>query len=274
MTMPTAPPDRPASRARWLIALVIVCAVLACGGLTAGGIAAWITLRHTSSDSAAPAEPVPSAPGTTARPGGTSAPGTTARPGGTSAPGTVDGCVWTPASTMDSTLRPAQPTTVERRRMTGTIVTNLGTITIDLYGDKAPCSVAALRSLAGQGYYDNVTCHRVTTPADGLVVLQCGDPSGKGTGGPGYQYAEENLPVGQANPYPRGTLAMARTMMPGTNGSQFFIVGADAQLPADYSVVGTVTHGMEIVDQVVAGGHDTTNERPKIPVTMTKVTVS
>ncbi|WP_412541150.1 peptidylprolyl isomerase [Longispora sp. K20-0274] len=246
MTMPPPPPRR--SLSTLMVVLIVACTLLICAGVTAGGVAAWITLRPVRTGAAVP----PPSPGSAA----------------------AGDCVWNPGDAGESTLRPTTPKTVERRKMTATIVTNLGTITIELYGDKAPCSVAALRSLADQHFYDNVACHRVTTPADGLVVLQCGDPSGKGTGGPGYQYAEENLPVGQANPYPRGTLALARTATPGTNGSQFFIVGADAQLSADYSVVGTVTRGMDIVDQVVAGGHSATSEKPNVTVTMTKVTVS
>ncbi|MGY0230333.1 peptidylprolyl isomerase [Longispora urticae] len=254
MTMPPPPPPR-RSVSTLVIVLVVACSLLICAGLTAGGFALYFVLGSKSSTSTA-SEPVPSAVPTAT--------------GG----GSTDGCVWTPADSGGAPRKATAPTTVERRKMTAAIVTNLGTITVELYGDKAPCSVASLRSLAGQGFFDNVGCHRVTTAADGLVVLQCGDPSGAGTGGPGYQFAEENLPTGQAKPYPRGTVAMARTATPGTNGSQFFIVGADADLAPDYSVIGTVTGGMEFVDQVIAGGHGTEDQKPKVPVTMTRVTVS
>ncbi len=112
---------------------------------------------------------------------------------------------------------------------------------------KTPCTVNNFTSLAKQGFFDNTNCHRLTTSAE-LGVLQCGDPTGTGTGGPGYRFPNE-YPTNQyrlTDPalktpvlYPRGTLAMANSG-PGTNGSQFFLVYKDSQLPPTYTVFGTI----------------------------------
>lgn len=134
-----------------------------------------------------------------------------------------------------------------------TLTTNCGDIVIAL--DKAaPKTVASEVFLAKNGFYDDTVCHRVTT--QGLFVLQCGDPKGDGSGGPGYTVPDENLPSGSAASYPAGTVAMANAG-PGTSGSQFFIVYQDTVLPGDYTIWGTVTEGLDIVSKVAAQG--TTN---------------
>ncbi|MCX6418349.1 MAG: peptidylprolyl isomerase [Actinobacteria bacterium] len=108
-----------------------------------------------------------------------------------------------------------------------------------------------------EGYFDNSPCHRLTT--SGIFVLQCGDPTGTGTGGPGYTVIDENMNPGLKDAgsgaviYPRLTVAMANSG-PDTNGSQFFIIYKDSPLPPNYSVIGTITKGMEIVDKVAAAG--------------------
>jgi peptidyl-prolyl cis-trans isomerase B (cyclophilin B) len=157
---------------------------------------------------------------------------------------------------------------------TATLATNRGTITVRLAADRAPCTVRSLASLARQGFYDGTACHRLTT--SGLFVLQCGDPSGTGAGGPGYTVPDENLPTGSAHPYPRGTVAIANTGQPDTGGSQFFVCYRDAQLPPSYAVVGTVTAGMSVVDGVAAGGAGDENGpgdgKPRRPITITSVT--
>ncbi|MFG2087081.1 peptidylprolyl isomerase [Spirillospora sp. NPDC048824] len=131
-----------------------------------------------------------------------------------------------------------------------TVKTNLGTLELELDAEKAPCSVNSLAHLARKRFYDNTACHRLTT-SPALKVLQCGDPSGTGTGGPGYEFANENTTGVR---YTRGTVAMANAG-PDTNGSQFFILYDDApNLPADYPVIGRVTSGMEIVDKVAGAG--------------------
>ena len=122
-------------------------------------------------------------------------------------------------------------------------------------------------SLATQGFYDDTPCPRLVT-GQGLQVLQCGDPTGSGSGGPGYRYAEEP-PQGlapsplspQAANYSRGLVAMAKASDPGTTGSQFFLVYGDSALPPEYSVVGRIaTPGLEVLDRVGAGGDDGSNQ--------------
>ncbi|MCD0443282.1 peptidylprolyl isomerase [Glycomyces sp. A-F 0318] len=143
-----------------------------------------------------------------------------------------------------------------------TVVTNLGTITADIDTAGAPCTAGSFTFLAMQGYFDDQQCHRLTT--DGIWVLQCGDPDARaaieagtpemaGAGSPGYSFAEENLPVEAEGNYPAGTLAMANAGA-GTTGSQLFIVYEDTTLPADYTILGQVTSGLDIVEQVAAAG--------------------
>ena len=152
-----------------------------------------------------------------------------------------------------------------------TLNTNLGTIVIAM-DPGAPITDASMASLASDGYFDGTSCHRLTT--EGIFVLQCGDPTGTGRGGPGYQIPDENLPPTEPNNYPAGTVAMANAG-PNTNGSQFFIVYADTSLPAAYTVWGKVTEGLGIVEQVAAagvqgGGADGT---PAQPLTIETATV-
>lgn len=143
---------------------------------------------------------------------------------------------------------PADPATV-----TATVATTCGDIVLELAAADAPQTVASFRFLAEQGYWDGSPCHRLTTA--GIFVLQCGDPTGTGRGNPGYGYGIENAPGdGQ---YPPGTLAMARTMDPNSNGGQFFVVYQPTQLPTDdggYSIFGQVTEGLDIVEAVAAQG--------------------
>lgn len=144
----------------------------------------------------------------------------------------------------------------------------------------APCTVNSFVSLAQQGFFDNTGCHRLTD-SPSLAVLQCGDPTGSGAGGPGYRFANE-YPTNQYRPfdpalkapvtYPRGTLAMANSG-PDSNGSQFFIVYRDSELPPTYTVFGSVDKtGMAAVDGLVAAGvADGDDGRPKTPVTIKSV---
>src|SRR5699024_6566030 len=110
------------------------------------------------------------------------------------------------------------------------IATSVGDLTVTLDAEGAPCTVNSFLSLAGQEYFDDTDCHRLTT--EGIFVLQCGDPTGTGSGGPGYSFADE---LDGSETYPAGTLAMANAG-PDTNGSQFFVVYDDSPLPADYTV--------------------------------------
>jgi peptidyl-prolyl cis-trans isomerase B (cyclophilin B) len=152
------------------------------------------------------------------------------------------------------------PTTPEF--ISATVTTNRGTIGLQLDNAKAPCTVNNFVSLAKQGFFDKTVCHRLTT-GDELGVLQCGDPSGTGTGGPGYRFPNE-YPTNQfrlSDPamkkplrYPRGTLAMANTGL-GTNGSQFYLVYEDSALPPTYTVFGTIdAAGLDTLDEIAAGG--------------------
>jgi len=135
-----------------------------------------------------------------------------------------------------------------------TLTTNCGEIQIEADGINAPLTVISMTYLANKGFFDNSLCHRVTT--QGIYVLQCGDPSGKGFGGPAYTAPDENLPKGSGNIYPAGSVAMANSG-PNTNGSQFFIIYEDnSRLAPNYTLWGKVVKGLEIVKAVAAMGSD------------------
>jgi peptidyl-prolyl cis-trans isomerase B (cyclophilin B) len=137
---------------------------------------------------------------------------------------------------------------------TMTLSTSQGTIAIKLDGAKAPCTVQSFVYLLGKKFFDNTYCHRVTTGAT-LSVLQCGDPSGTGSGGPTYQVKDENL---KGAKYTRGTVAMANGG-PNTNGSQFFLVDKDSTLGPNYTPIGTITTGLDVLDKIIKGGSDNSN---------------
>ena len=132
-----------------------------------------------------------------------------------------------------------------------TLVTNCGNIVIKTDGIKAPVTMTALTTLAKAGYFNNTLCHRLTT--SGLYVLQCGDPTATGTGGPGFAFRDENLPKAAANNYPAGTVAMANSG-PSTNGSQFFLVFGNTTLAPSYTIWGKITSGLNIVKAIAAAG--------------------
>ena len=143
----------------------------------------------------------------------------------------------------------------QNRTWTGTITTNRGTIGIELYGDKAPQAVANFVELAKEGYFDKTKCHRLDTS---IKVLQCGDPTATGTGGPGYSWGPiENAPADGV--YPKGTLAMARVANDASSmGSQFFLTYADTTIASDsvggYTVFGKVTSGLDVLQAIADGG--------------------
>ena len=156
---------------------------------------------------------------------------------------------------------------------TFTFETNCGNIVITTVGAKAPITITQLSTLAKRGYFDNSLCHRLTT--QGLYVLQCGDPTATGSGGPNFTYGDENLPAATVNNYPAGTVAMANSG-PGTNGSQFFLVFADTTLGANYTIWGTITEGLDIVKAIAkagvkGGGAD---GPPKQTIAIKRVTVT
>ncbi len=142
-----------------------------------------------------------------------------------------------------------------------TLDTSVGAVGLTLDRSQAPCGVESLVSLAQQDYFDDTPCHRLTT--QGIYVLQCGDPTGTGTGGPGYTVPDEPptglQPAEGMGPgaviYPRGTVAMARTKAPHSGGSQFFLVYKDSPLAPEYSVLGTIDEaGLAVLDKVAAAG--------------------
>jgi peptidyl-prolyl cis-trans isomerase B (cyclophilin B) len=145
--------------------------------------------------------------------------------------------------------------TIARTTYTAKIVTNCGTITASLNGKKAPHTVNSFAFLAAKGYFTDTPCHRLTT--SGIYVLQCGDPTGTGTGGPGYTIPDENL---AGATYPAGTIAMANTGQPHTGGSQFFFVYANTSLPPQYTPFGHVdAAGLAVLRKIAAAGTDDSN---------------
>jgi peptidyl-prolyl cis-trans isomerase B (cyclophilin B) len=167
-------------------------------------------------------------------------------------------------------LPPAKPDT--KASYVATVKTNRGTIVIDLLNSKAPCTVGSFVALASQHFYNNTPCHRLTTT--GIYVLQCGDPTGTGTGGPGYEYGTENL---TGATYPPKTVAMARTQAPNTDGSQFFLVYKNTPLPPNYTPFGTIVSGLNVIQNVAKAGTDNSNApgdgHPKESVKIESVTI-
>jgi len=166
-----------------------------------------------------------------------------------------------------------------------TIATDRGDVKVSLDADKAPCTVNSFLSLAKQGFFDSTKCHRLVN--EGLFVLQCGDPTATGSGGPGYAFADELVRsdprlqpcLGQTDPttgnevctYTSGTLAMANSG-PDTNGSQFFLVYRDSPLPAAYTVFGRMSAaGVKVVQAIAKEGIAADGVAPKQPVTITSV---
>jgi peptidyl-prolyl cis-trans isomerase B (cyclophilin B) len=145
---------------------------------------------------------------------------------------------------------------------TASINTNLGPIKIDLLNAKATCTVNSFVHLAAADFWNSTQCHRMSD-SDSLYMLQCGDPTAKaaeklscssttlGTGGPGYEFASENL---TGATYPAGTVAMANTGTADSNGSQFFLVFKATSLPASYTPFGTITSGLNILQNVAKAG--------------------
>jgi len=178
-----------------------------------------------------------------------------------------------PAAAAKQTF-PAEPAlTIDQKAMyTLALDTSCGPITVTMDAAKAPHTVNSLAFLADKKFYDGTFCHRETT-SPGLTVLQCGDPDGTGAGGPGYTLAEENLTNAA---YSRGVMAMAKTAAPHTTGSQFFLIDKDSQLPPQYTVVGTITGGLDVLDKILAIGQDDKNGQgdgaPKQTVYLNTVT--
>jgi peptidyl-prolyl cis-trans isomerase B (cyclophilin B) len=233
-----------------LAAIVVIGAVVA-------------TVVITNKDSGSETASASTTTSTTPTPEGPSAPG--ALPAFAAPAGLGQDCQY-PASAEKASKEVKAPRTgqvpTDPAQISASMETNQGDIGLMLDNGKAPCTVNSFANLAQSGYFNDTPCHRLTT-SDSLAVLQCGDPTGEGTGGPGYQFANE-YPTNQYQPddpalaqpviYPRGTLAMANAG-PGTNGSQFFLVYKDSKLPPNYTVFGTIDEtGLGTLDKIAAGG--------------------
>jgi peptidyl-prolyl cis-trans isomerase B (cyclophilin B) len=259
---PSAPPTAPSSSRTAVLIAAIVVAALALGGL---GVAVAMNSggKH----------PTPVAVGTQqgADPSASDAPPASGDPsgdpGGAPSGGAGTGKQWATEPQMAINTSGAY---------TATISLGQGTVTIQLYASKAPHAVNSMAFLSKQGYFDNTPCHRLTT--SGIYVLQCGDPTGTGSGTPGYSFPDENLTAfGSAGGvvYPAGTLAMANAG-PGTNGSQFFLVYKDSPLAPNYTPFGRITGGLDLLRQIAAKGtaDGSGDGKPAQPVTISSLKVS
>jgi peptidyl-prolyl cis-trans isomerase B (cyclophilin B) len=210
-------------------------------------------------------------------------------------------CKWTPnpdpsASPSASTapnkflVKTGTPPTTDipnKGTKTMTLTSNLGTITVALDLAKAPCASESLAYLSGKGFYNKTNCDNLIT--EGPYVLLCGDPSDNGEGGPSYTYATENLPTTQRPNYQQGDVVMLNNGA--GNGSQFMFVYKDTPvstnpstgtetpaIPSNYTIVGTITSGMPIVQKIAAAGAKAADPTtgaavPKLPITFSNVTV-
>ncbi|WP_127783207.1 peptidylprolyl isomerase [Rhodococcus sp. X156] len=200
-------------------------------------------------------------------------------------PATVD-CSYPASGEASKPNTPPQSTGVSTQGVAAVkMATTQGDLGLSLDRALSPCTVNSFVSLANQQYFNDTPCHRLVT--SGIYVLQCGDPTGQGTGGPGYgfgnefptdQYAADDAAAQAAAIYPRGTIAMANSGQPNSNGSQFFLLYKDSPLPPQYTVFGTVDEpGLAVLEKIAAGGDDGSisagGGAPATPVTITSMTV-
>jgi len=165
------------------------------------------------------------------------------------------------------TLKAPQQTVKKGEKLTAVVETSCGSFEIALDTTRAPKTANSFAYMADEGFYDDLTFHRIVPG----FVIQGGDPEGTGTGGPGYKVVEK--PPSNLS-YTKGIVAMAKSSAepPGTSGSQFFVVtGADAGLPPEYALVGKVSSGMDVVERI--GKLGTPEEKPKQTVLIEKVTI-
>jgi peptidyl-prolyl cis-trans isomerase B (cyclophilin B) len=219
-----------------------------------------------------------------------STPAAAAPPSAKAKPATVDCAYRDSAKPADKPVGKPKadgiPTTGVDAKVSVSVETTQGPIGLTLNNAESPCTVNSFVSLAAQNYFDGTSCHRMTA-GEGLKVLQCGDPTGTGMGGPGYEFDNEyptdqyapNDPAATSEPiaYKRGVLAMANAG-PGTNGSQFFIVYSDSMLPPQYTIFGTVDgNSLGTLDKIAELGQDDSNGpgdgKPKQPVTIQSVRI-
>ncbi|XRQ15900.1 peptidylprolyl isomerase [Actinomadura welshii] len=173
-----------------------------------------------------------------------------------------------PGAPEDLGTPPVKP--AHKGAVKATVKTNHGDVVMELDGKNAPCTVNSFVFLAKKNFYDKTDCHRLTSGT--LNVLQCGDPTGEGAGGPGYQFANENT---EGAEYTAGTLAMAHSSQPDSNGSQFFIVYEDSTLQPDYTVFGKITKGLDVVKEIAEAGSEPADDgEPKKKVTIRDVSIA
>ncbi|MFJ8560137.1 peptidylprolyl isomerase [Streptomyces microflavus] len=186
-----------------------------------------------------------------------------------------------PTPSESESKAPAPPMTIDKKASyTMSLGTSQGDIAFTMDAAKTPQTANSFKALADKGYFDGTKCHRLTT--QGIFVLQCGDPKGDGTGGPGYNIPDENLTaLGKAGAdgavtFPAGTVAMANTGQPGTGGSQFFLVYKDTKLPPTYTPFGKLDKAsLKAVEKVGAAGVEggAGDGAPKLAVEIKKATV-
>src|SRR5215813_294318 len=225
---------------RWRRIGIIVAACCAVIALGAGG---YVALAGGGGKTAA------ATPNSTASP--TATPTPTASPTPTLAAEPASHCTYAPNGTAARKVGvpPAKPA-FKAAKYQAKVQTNRGTIVLDLVNHQATCTVNSFIYLAAKKYFNNTSCHRLTT--NGIYVLQCGDPTGTGNGGPGYKFADENLAGAK---YTEGTIAMANAGA-GTNGSQFFLVYRNSTLPPNYTPFGKIVRGLGIIQNVAKAGTD------------------
>ncbi len=252
---------RRARRAQLITVVAVACCVVV--GLGLGGYFVFRPSGNNAAASSATPTPTPATTGTA-----------TATPAATEAAEPATHCSYasSPPAARNVGTPPAAPDSTASYR--ATIRTNRGDVVIDLLNSKATCTVNSFAYLAARKYFNNTKCHRMTTSGS-LFVLQCGDPSGAGTGGPGYSFANENTVRAT---YPQGTVAMAHSSQPNSNGSQFFIVYKNSSLAADYTPFGTVVKGLGIIQNVAKAGTDNANGtgdgHPRKKVVIESVTIT
>jgi peptidyl-prolyl cis-trans isomerase B (cyclophilin B) len=253
---------------RWRTGAIIAAACLVVAGLGVGGY--FLLAGGGKPAAAASATSSPTSSASPAR-SATASPSPSASAVAQAGPATHCAYTASPPAARKVGLPPATPDGKAKYR--ATLVTNRGSVVIDLLNTKATCTVNSFVYLAGKSYFSNTTCHRLTT--SGIYVLQCGDPTGTGSGGPGYKFANENLAGAR---YAQGTVAMANAG-PGTNGSQFFLVYRNSEsLPANYTPFGTIVKGLGIIQNVAKAGADNANGpgdgHPKQKVVIEKVIIT
>ena len=234
---------RQAQRARrarqWTISVL---AAVAVAGIAVGSV--FLASRSNSPSAAA-------TPSATATPSQTPSPSVSPTPAPTPVAEPAHHCTYTASGTAARKVSPPAATPDYKASYSATINTNLGGIVIDLLNSKATCTVNSFVHLAAQSFYNKTPCPRLST-SGGLYMLQCGDPTGTLSGGPGYEFASENL---TGATYPAGTLAMANTGAPDSNGSQFFLVYQNSSLPPSYTPFGKIVSGLNILQNVGKRGY-------------------